>query len=420
MNFEKLKSFLTGGELWKLDPDKLRRPEAIALHILRFSQMTARQFKRDNLQLHAASLTFNTLLALVPLFTLGFAVLKGLGYGETFLEKIHQTITTFPDQVRITLERILEAIIQTDFAKLGGIGGLILLFLIIQVLGRIESSINLVWGIEKQRSLMQKMTSYISVTIIVPILIMAAVTINRLFLVEHIPVLPSLFPFISSTLSLTLLYLLFPHTKVRLGPAFASGLLASVLFQIWFKFYALVQPGVTNYNVIYGTLASVPIFLAWLYISWMIVLVGVEFSFALQNYTAFQQEHEIPALSLNSRVNLVLTILIQAAHSLEGEGAPFGISPFSEDHGIPLRYVYAYSRFLENMGLLVETADSNGTFVLLKQPELIPITPVLNAVYYDGASLDETELPEKARNVLAELEEARIKTLSDKTLSDLL
>ena len=420
MNIKQVVSFLTKKEFLKRDPKTAGKGEAVLLHMLRFSYMAGRQFKRDNLELHAASLTFNTLLALVPLFTLGFAVLKGLGYGDTFLENINTTIVTFPDQVRTTLERILESILKTDFAKLGGIGGVILLVLIIQVLGRIETSINQVWGIEKQRTLLQKMTSYISVTIIVPILVMAAVALNRLFNVESMPLIPGLLPFISSLLSLTLLYLLFPNTKVRLGPALAGGFLASILFQIWFKFYALVQPGVTNYNVIYGTLASFPIFLAWLYISWLIVLVGVECSFAIQNYGAFQQEHEMPELSIMSRTRLALTILVQAANALDGKAERFQINQFSEAHSIPLRYLFSISRFLEAQGLLVETAECNGTFVLGKHPQKIQIAPVIQKIYQAGANLQSEDTPPRVEESMVDLESFVDQALQKNCLIDLM
>jgi len=419
MKLQQIKSFLKGEEFWKMDPDKMGKPEAYFIHALRFSHMTARQFRRDNLQLHAASLTFNTLLALVPLFTLGFAVLKGLGYGDAFREKLDQTILTLPDQIKTTLEQVLEAVVQTDFAKLGGIGGLILLFLIIQVLGRIETSINLVWGIEKQRSFLRKMTSYISVTIIVPMLIMAAFTVNKLFEANGVPFIVRLLPFLSGLLSLTLLYLLFPNTRVRLGPALASGCLASFLFLVWFKFYALVQPGVTNYNVIYGTIASVPIFLAWLYISWMIVLIGVEFSFAIQNYAAFQQEHEVPDLSLKSSSSLCLTILLQAANALKGTAEPFNLNRFSEDHGIPLRYLFSLSKFLCEEGLFVETASNDGTFVLVKSPEQIEIGPVINAIYQSGTRLEKADFPNTVNQTVEQIEETLGKALGDRKLSDL-
>ncbi|PIE03580.1 MAG: hypothetical protein CSA81_01550 [Acidobacteria bacterium] len=419
INFEKIKKTLKGDVFWQLDPEKLDRPNAYLVHVLRFSHMTARKFRRDNLQLHAASLTFNTLLALVPLFTLGFAVLKGLGYRDSFLEKMNEAMTGFPEQVKSTLDLVINAIVHTDFAKLGGIGGLILLFLIIQVLGRIETSINLVWGIETQRSFIRKMTSYISVTVVVPMLIMAAITIKSQFVDNSIPFAVKLLPFLSGLFSLTLLYLTFPNTQVRIKPAFFSGFLTSLLFLVWFKFYALVQPGVTNYNVIYGTIASVPIFLAWLYISWMIVLIGVEFSFAIQNYAAFQQEQEIPDLSLKTSVSLCLTILTRASQALDNQAEPFNLNQFSEEKGIPLRYLFTLTRFLCDQNLLVETSQKNGTFVLIKNPNRIEITPVINAIYQNGATLERIEFPKSVHHAMQTMEKQVSQSLDELKLSDL-
>jgi len=420
MNWKKVRHWLSGENLWSPELDEKTGIEAWVIHTLRFSHMTYRHFKRDNLQLHAASLTFNTLLALVPLFTLGFAVVKGLGYGETFLSKLKDTIATLPDQIRDTFQEVLNAVIQTNFAKLGGIGGLVLLILVIQVLGRIETSINQVWGINKQRSFLQKMTSYISVTIIVPLLVMAALALTRLYPVQEQPFVADLIPFVSSFLTLTLLYMLFPNTNVRLGPALASGLITAILFQVWFKFYAIVQPGVTNYNVIYGTLATVPIFLAWLYISWLIVLVGVELSFALQNYSAFKNETQLPEMSFKARVELATMILVECANALEDRETEFQINRYSEQNGVPLRYLFDMARFLEDLGYLAETSDCDGTYLLKRHPDHLDLYSLIDSLYQSGAPLLLQRPSTPGENIKGRLETKLEQTFKGRTLGELM
>jgi len=424
--WRKVREFIAE-DLWRIDASSLPRMSAFGLHCLRVTVQVIEGIRRDKLRVHASALTFSTLMSLVPFLALSFAVLKGLGYGGDLTTQLTELLAGFPEQFQGLSQQVIDAVNKTDFTKLGGVGGLILLLMSIEVLSRIESSFNSIWGISSNRRFLRKMSQYVSVTVVVPILLMSAITLTATYklnqgIFERLGLL-KLTPFMTVWVAFWFLNGFMPNTRVKMLPSLVSGLFAAILWQGWFQLYITLQPGVTKYNVIYGTIASIPIFLAWLYVSWVIVLVGAEIAFSMQNITTIQMEHQSLNASFRSKVMLVMAVLLRAAYSLHGRRERFSLPDYAVEKKIPIRLLHDVADLLAEKGYLAQAGEDSDNFVLTMAPERVNLGEVVDLVLQRGEDptalgIDHVDL--EVNEMVGHLQSAMTGSLTGRTLKDLM
>jgi membrane protein len=251
-------------------------------------------FRRRNCVQHAAALTFNTLLALIPLLAIMFALLKGLGVHNTIEPLLLNQLSVGSEEV---VSNIITYINNTNVGRLGSVGLVMLVFTVLALLSNIEKSFNDLWQVEETRSLFRRFADYFSVVTLGPLFVLAAVSMNTSIRSQHVvqwllskPVfgdallmLFEVLPFFAIWAAFIFLYMFVPNTKVRLMSALIGGISAGSLWLLTQWAYINFQYGVGKYNAIYGTMAALPIFMIWLYVSWMITLLGVELCWAFQS-----------------------------------------------------------------------------------------------------------------------------------------
>lgn len=429
--------FISEG-IWDIDLGSLSRVRRLGINFVRIIYLVFKGFQKDECPLHAASLTYSSLMAIVPILALALAVLRGLGAGEWAEERLIQSVAAMPDQFRDFVINLFTYVRNTNFATLGGIGLVLLLWTVVQVLSCVEMSFNRVWGVSVPRRLIRKFSDYLSIVMVVPILMVAATTFNATlsnptiihwlemrFGVAHLVYmrLLSVLPLLVTWVAFIFLYKLMPNTRVQTVPAVVSGLLGGSLWIIWQWTYISLQVGISRYNAIYGTLASVPIFLFWLYISWWIVLLGAEIGFALQNVATYKMEQKAHGASPQSRIMLALSVIAHAAQSMMISVPHFEINAYARIHRVPVRLINEVVDELVCAGLLVETADGNGRYVLLKVPDLIRVKDVIGAILQSGAtphSLGLDALNPAIRHLMGKWDCGTAESLKDFSISDLL
>lgn len=239
------------------------------------------------LSLRAAALTYTTVLSLVPFLAIAFAVLKGFGV-QNALEPV--LLKVVGESSREVVIRIIGYVNNTNVKSLGLIGLLTLLVTVINLLTSIEEAFNAICGVSETRSLQRRFSDYLSVVVVGPVLLMVAMSmtsslqsqwlvqwlINHTVLGDAILLLFRLVPYVSVWIAMTFLYSYIPNAKVPLRSALLGGVVAGTIWQFTQWAYFHFQVGVANYNAIYGALAALPIFLVWIYTSWLIVLFGLE------------------------------------------------------------------------------------------------------------------------------------------------
>ncbi len=345
------------------------------------------KFNDDRGFLRASALTYSSLLSIVPLLALMFSVLKGLGVQRHLEPLLLEHLAVGNKEV---ISRIVEYVDRTRVGSLGAVGLVTLVLTAVAVIGNVERSLNDIWRVGRGRSLVRKVSDYLSLLIVGPILLFASISLTttlqspavleRVRLVGAVlPVLLRFAPFVAVWVAFTALYVILPNRRVPLLSALLGGVTAGTVWQVAEWAYIRFQFGVTRYNAIYGALAQLPILLVWMYLSWCIVLWGAELAFV----------HHLPGRGLLLRARRTLWVpRLDTAWELLGEvvrrfarGEP---GPTETDlvglaGAEPSETSEVLARLSEE-GLLVETQDDPPRLVPARCPDRTTAAEVVVAV----------------------------------------
>jgi membrane protein len=270
-------------------PSRFRaRPRAFAAVLV----AVARRFYDDQCLVRASALAYTSLLSIVPLLAVMFAVLKGLGVQNRLESILLSRLSLDPE----TTDMIIGYIDNTNFSTLGALGAATLVVTVISVLGTIESSFNLIWRVERPRSLWRQVTDYLSVVMLTPFLLLAGVAITSAAQVQAVMqwVVSSgtiggaavqalqLTPVAMNAVGIGVLYAVMPNRRPAVLPVVIGAVFAGIAWHLVQIAYLALQVGVARNNAIYGALAQLPVTLVWLYVSWVIVLAGAELAAVLE------------------------------------------------------------------------------------------------------------------------------------------
>lgn len=294
---------------------------------------------------------------------------------------------------------------QLNFGALGGIGLIFLIWAVIGVLGDVEAAFNKVWGVVENRTLIRKFTDYLSVLIIFPLLGVAASSLpivriiedkmhqadSRFFLssMAGIPVIRVVWVVFLLTLAFSFLLRFTPNTNVKMKPGLIGGLVCAIGFAGWLKICLALQVGVAKYSTFFGSFAMVPIILSWVYVSWEILLLGAEVSFAVQNVDTYRMEHGWRDANLKSRILLAAALLRDAATSIASGNGLLNLREFSKWHRIPIRLVRDVSGDLVKCGVIVETKVDSDCYAMLKDIEVMTVGDLVRLLLESGVSPDQ-------------------------------
>ncbi len=431
--FHRLKNFLTH-DVWNTELSSISGIRKLIIRFLRVGHLVIKGFRDDDLPAHAAALTFSTLMAMVPLLAIAFAVLKGLGADQEARIRLTELLVGMPDQFTNFVKQILDIVDRTNFVALGWVGVVVLFVTVVQVLSSVENSFNRVWGAKEPRSWPRKFANYISITVLVPVLIMAAFAISATLQSEAMKhglnaasplyrVGVRVAPLASVWLAFFLLIVFIPNTKVRRRPAAASALISAILWVLWQKTYISLQVGVARYNAIYGTFASVPIFLLWLSVCWMIILLGSEIAFAQQNHGTFHMERMAALASMRAKVLMGLSICFDAARGFADGRAQFDVADFAQRHQVSVRLVNDLVGVFVRGGLMARLADRTESFALLCPPDRMVVADIVALMAGAGASPETVGLVNvnpAVEKIMRQYDGALKQTLRETTFAELL
>lgn len=356
--------------IWSEPEPAEQKWQQVIRAVLRIHIILLREFQRDGITLRASALTYTVILSLVPTLALGTAVLKGLGAGDQMRQAAYRLVdqlesptilgdtaeqqkiptenlpipdtktedrspTTSPSfqhennqegltvHLRKAIDKIFDYVESTNFATLGAFGILGLVITVIFVLDSIEQSMNAIWAAERERPLGRKIMDYLALMILLPVSINLAfateATLQSPALLAHIhKILPpslghfllNLLPIMLVVATFTILYRFIPNTRVKLLPALAGGFFGGVIWFMTQALYIKLQIGVSRYNAIYGSFATLPLLLLWIYLAWVIFLAGAEMAFAVQAWRNYQLEEA--KLTPITRLALAFNILTTA------------------------------------------------------------------------------------------------------------
>ncbi|MCK5180552.1 MAG: YihY/virulence factor BrkB family protein, partial [Candidatus Omnitrophica bacterium] len=271
-------------DIWRIRASTLSGQKSFWIRQLRIILLAIRGFAEDKCQMRASSLTFFSLLSVVPVVAMAFGIAKGFGF-EEMLEKKLMTQLQGQEEVAVKIISFAQSFLEnTQGGVIAGVGIAILFWTIIKVLGNIENSFNDIWGIKKSRTFGRKFSDYLSIMLVCPILFIMSSSVTVLItsqvtlVVEKLAFLGPIGTLIITSMRIlpyaviwvmfTFIYIFMPNTKVNFRSGLMAGIIAGTIYQIVQWAYIAFQVGVSKYGAIYGSFAALPLFLVWLQISW--------------------------------------------------------------------------------------------------------------------------------------------------------
>lgn len=416
----KLIQFLRFG-VWRIRSSKLPRSKSALLRQLRIIILALRGFGEDKCQLRASALTFYSLLSIVPMAAMAFGIAKGFGF-EKKLQVI--LLEKFPGQEEV-VGRVIEFaqsfLENTQGGVIAGIGVFVLFWTVIKVLGNIEKSFNDIWGVKRSRPFARKMSDYLSIMLICPILLIMSSSLTVLItsqvtlIVQKLTILGPLGPIILLSLKLlpfvflwvlfTFIYTFMPNTRVLFRSGFLGGILAGTVYQIVQWAYINFQIGVGKYGAIYGSFAALPLFLVWLQISWLIVLFGAEVSFAEQNVETYEFEPDCEKVTVNFKRALAVRMMHVCVDNFVKAHAALTAMQMAHHLEIPIRLVRQILFDLTEAGLLVEVKIPNSqetSYQPARDVDHLTIQDVVDALEMHGI----TDIPVEDGQVFKRIQQS--------------
>jgi len=291
-------AFLDTG-IWFLPEKDLSRPKAFSIRALKILLLAIRGYRRDQCGVKASALTFYSLLSVVPVVAVFFGIAKGFGFDKRLQAQLLAKFSAQTDVLLKVFEFSDSLLRKTRGGVVAGIGVALLFWSVVKILGHIEDSFNDIWKVEKPRTIARKCTDYLSITIVCPVIFIMASSLTVTLASQlkfiagklsqwRLPPAPILLllefiPFLLVWVLFAFIFIYMPNTKVRLKPGIVAALAAGTAYQATQWIYISFQVGVSRANAVYGSFAALPLFLVWMELSWLIVLMGSEISFAAQN-----------------------------------------------------------------------------------------------------------------------------------------
>lgn len=410
-------------EIWQDDLAAISPRRRHFFKILRITLLAVKGFTAKDLILRSSALTFYTLLSIVPVLAMVFGIAKGFGLDAFLAREITKAFEGQPQVLELILGFTNSLLQNSNGGLVAGFGFVILLWSVVQVLSNIEEAFNFIWQIKNSRSVTRKFTDYLAIMLVAPIFLVASGSATIFistqitdfanaylgdgFVRNLVVFLINLTPYLIGFLLFTLLYLVMPNIKVKLNAALMAGFIAGCVFQVFQWGYVEFQVGVSRYNAIYGSFASFPLFITFLQFSWIIVLIGAEISYSIQNIDSYMHEKESYEVSHESRLAISLYITRHVAIRFKQGEPACDAEHISRELELPFKLVNTISQELINCRVLSEALDPvTRTHTLQPAADISLLT-----VAYIKNQLESAG--DKANEIMKTTEMQRIRRYSD-------
>lgn len=360
-----------------------------------FFSAVQKKVQDDALSLRAMGLTYVTLLSLVPLLAVMFAVLKAFGVHNLIEPSLAQALEPLGEQGAEITRRVLEFVNNLRVGVLGTLGVVTLFYTVVSLISKIEDSFNSIWQVRHSRTWGKKCSDYLSVVLVGPVLVFTALTViasaqshtvvqyliaNEL-LGPLIMVATQLMPFAFLCIAFTFLYVFVPNTTVRFGSALLGGVVAAVLWQSAGVGFAAFIVGSARYAAIYSSFAILVFFFIWVYASWLIILVGAEVACFHQYPGSYRAE--LDGKTPLSQERLALTALVEITRRYLAEQTPWSVADLAKNMRVQLSALEPLIETLLAKGVLLQTVEPEG-IVPGRPPEQIEVVRVLDILRTPG------------------------------------
>jgi membrane protein len=390
------------------------------------------KFQDDQLSLRATSLTYTTLLSLVPFLAVAFSVLKAFGVQNQLEPALAGMLAPLGPEASELTHRILSFVDKQQVGVLGAVGVAGLFYTVLSLIGKIEEALNTIWRVRRARSLGRQFSDYLSVVLVGPVLVFTALALTAsaqsYWLVQRVlelnpfgwlvPLLTRLTPLLLLCTAFTFLYQFVPYTRVHLRSAVFGGVVAGLLWQVAGIGFTTFVASSSSYAAIYSSFAIVVLFLIWLQLGWLIVLVGAEVAYHHQHPEAYRTDASRASPSQRFREHLALAALVELARGALSGRPLMDPARLAATLGVPQASLDELMEGFVRSGLLLRAAEPAG-ILLGRLPEQIPVVEILDTVRKTGADPLGSGREEQVRGILQRRDQAVRQALEGVTLRSL-
>lgn len=369
-------------DIWRITEDEVTRTTFSVYNIIKTIYLCINRFTKDRIVNKASALTYSTLLAIVPILAILFAIARGFGFDNLMESQIVNGFGGPTETTEVILQFVNSYLSQTKSGIFIGVGLIMLLWTVLNLINNMEITFNRIWQVQKARSVYRRITDYFSMLLLIPILLvlsgglsifMSTMLKNMEDFTLLAPLgkfLVRLIPYVLTWCMFTGLYIFMPNTKVKFKHALISGILAGTAYQAFQFLYISSQLWVSRYNAIYGSFAALPLLLLWLQISWTICLFGVQLTYAGQNINSFSFDKDTRNISRRYHDFVAVLMMSLIAKRFARGEKPYTAEEISEECQIPIRLTRRIFEELQDVKLVHEVATDEKSESLSYQPSM--------------------------------------------------
>jgi len=358
-------------DIWHITETEMSKTSRFLVRLLKKLILSGSGFFDHSLSAKAASLTYYTLMAIVPIFALVIAIGRGFGFQHIIENWATNFFSSQKELIPYIIQFVNNYLEQAQGGLFLGIGVAVLLWSVMSAFRQIEKNFNSIWDVKKSRSLLNQFTTYFSIMFITPVLIVLSNGISIFFnnqlramgIAEHFSFLYTfvmrITPYIIYWTLFTFLFIAIPNTKVKFKHALFAGIVVGTLFQIFQWLYINGQMNLSKYNAVYGSFAAIPLLLFWLQISWLIVLYGSELTFASQNIDNYNFAKETAQISPRYRDYAAIIIMRSIILKFKDGEPPMNSLEIAKKSHTPIRLTNQLLNMLVEIDLLTENYTPN-------------------------------------------------------------
>lgn len=422
-------------DLWTGELPSFGRWRKLLLDALKLVVVVVRDVLAGNLSLRAMGLVYTTLLSLVPLLAVSFSMLKAFGVHQALEPVLYNFLAPLGPRGAEVAERIVEFVNNMKVGVLGFVGLGLLIYTVISLIQKIEEAFNEIWRVRGLRRILQRFSDYLSVILVGPVLVVSALGLTatlmsttlmrRLIAVEPIgsivAAVGELAPYVLVCAAFTFVYAFVPNTKVRFRSALVGGIFGGVLWETIGWGFASFIVASTRYAGIYSGFAALILFMIWLYLSWLILLIGAEISFYYQNPHYIALQGNVRATDARLIEHMALSVMFLVAQNFYYNKPPWTLTSLAQRLGVAVERLEDIVEALKKKGLLAETAGDGTAYLPAHDIETILLRDMYDAVRgtKSGSGGPRITPIREIEDITRTIDEAIGTALGDRTMRDL-
>lgn len=421
--------------VWESDPRRASSGRRTLIILLRLVHNLTMTLAEGPMTLRAMSLVYTTLLSLVPLLAVSFSMLKALGVHNQIEPILSHVLQPLGPQGQQELTRyIITFVNNMKVSVLGFVGLAILIYTVVSLVQKVEEAFNYIWRVHKTRRLARRFSDYLSVILVGPVLAFSALGITATVmgsdlvqrLTEFHPfaviinTAARLLPYVLIVVAFTFVYMFIPNTRVRFGAALAGGLVGGILWESAGWAFAAFVASSSRYQLIYSGFAIVIMFMIWLYVSWVILLVGAQIAYYQQYPAMLNTRRGQWQLGNREEEQIAISAMTLIGYNYYHQLPWWNADDLADRLNVPSIALAPILGRLDRFNLVNATSDSPPLFFPARDIDTITVLSILEAIRSSNVpGWEAAPVLEETEEIMERVDQAMGTSLAQRTVKDL-